>query len=380
MKQSVLFLIILSIILSVTNCKKSTKDIIYDKKYIEQIKATREQLGFYMARNLIPGASIAVIKNNQLIYSEGLGQASKELKVPANRETKFRIGEISELFTSFIYLQMVEEGTLHPDSSIQHYLPDFPEKKYRINLSYLVNHISGIREPNNNEKDWRGLNVTIQAGLNQFKNDPLSQPPTMYEIPSMYNYNLLGAIMEKATGKRFQKILETYVTDTLKLTNTAIDNPFATIPNRTQFYDHNIVAQVINATTRDMRYKAPSQGLLSTSEDIAKFGNEIMHTKLLSEETKKTMFKSIPLFDNIPSSMANAWILMSDSNSNTIYGKAGSVVGGNASILMYPEFDLVIACATNLSTSVNDTPIFKIAENFLPESARKKQEEQTEDN
>ena len=380
MKRGVLFLIILSIVLSVTNCKKSTNNIIYDKKYIEPIKAAREQLGFYMARNLIPGASIAVIKNNQLIYSEAMGQASKELEVPAKRETKFRIGELSELFTSFIYLRMVEEGILHPDSSIQHYLPDFPEKEYRINLHYLVNHISGIREPNSNEEEWRGLNVSLEAGLDQFKNDPLSQAPTMYEAPSMYNYNLLGAIMEKATGKRFQKILETYVTDTLNLTNTVIDNPYTTIPNRTQFYDHNIVAQVVNATTHDMRYKAPSQGLLSTSEDIAKFGNEIMHTKLLSEETKKTMFESIPLFDNIPSSMANGWIIMSDSNSNTVYGKAGSVVGGNASILIYPEYELVIAFTTNLSTSINDTPIFNIAKNFLPESAIKKEEEKTEDN
>jgi len=380
MKQSVSFLIILAIILSFTNCKRSTNDIIYDKKYIEPIKAARDQLGFYMARNLIPGASIAVIKNNQLIYSEALGQASKELEVPAKRETKFRIGELSEIFTSFIYLQMVEEGILHPDSTIQHYLPAFPEKEYHLRLQYLVNHTSGIREPNENEEEWRALNVTIEAGLDQFKDDPLSHPPTMYQTPSMYNYNLLGAVMEKATGKRFHQLLKTYITDTLKLSNTVIDNPLINIPGRTQFYDHNIVAQVVNATTRDMRYRAPSQGLLSTSEDIAKFGYEIIHTELLSEETKNTMFESIPLFDSIPSGMANGWLLMSDSNFNTIYGKGGSVTGGNASILIYPEYDLVVACATNLSTHLNDTPIFEIASNFLPESARKKEEEQSEDN
>ncbi|MDB4581508.1 beta-lactamase family protein [Draconibacterium sp.] len=375
MKRSVKISILLVLVLLFTNCEKRESNILYDKQYIEEIKAAREKVGFFLARNSIPGATIAISRNGKIIYSEGIGLASKELEVPATRKTKFRIGNASELFTSFIYLKMVEEGKLHPDSSIQHYLPDFPKKEYRINLQHLVNHTSGIREATNTEENWGALNVTIQKGLDSFKNDPLDAYPGLYQTPSMFNYNLLGAIMEKVTDTRFPRILEAYVTDTLHLTNTVVDNPQRIIMGRTQFFDLNLIAQTINASSRDMRYKASSTGILSNAEDLAKFGHAIIQSDLLSEDTKKNMFEPVPLFDDIPSEMVNGWLLLIDSSNNTIYGKSGNVTGGTASIIIYPEYDLVIACATNLSTSINDTPVFEVAALFLPESAKNKQEE-----
>lgn len=379
MKHIFQILVLLIIVLTFTNCEKRSSDLLYDKKYIDEIKATREKMAFYLGRNSIPGASITISKNGKIIYSEGYGLASKELEVPALRTTKFRIGELSELFTSFIYLQMLEKGILHPDSSVQYYFPDFPEKEYRINLHNLVQQTSGLREPNITESDWRGLNVSIQKGLDQFKDDPLTSSPGLYQEPNMFNYNLLGAVMEKASGMGFHKILEKYVTDTLNLTNTVIDNPFRTIKGRTNFFDQDFVAQIVNATTLDLRFRAPSQGILSSSEDLVNFANAVLHSDLLSEETKKTMFEPILLFDDIPSSMSNGWLLLTDNSKNTIYGKSGSVTGGTASILVYPEHDLIIACTANLSSSINDTPIFEIAAEFLPEPEKNNMEEQVQE-
>ena len=195
----------------------------------------------------------------------------------------------------------------------------------------------------------------------------------------MFNYNLLGAVMEKASGMRFHKILEMYVTDTLNLSNTVIDNPLRTIKGRSNFFDQDFVAQVVNATTLDLRYRAPSQGILSSSEDLANFGYAVLHSDLLSQETIKTMFEPILLFDDIPSSMANGWLLLTDHSNNSIYGKSGSVSGDTASILVYPEHDLIIACTTNLSSSINDMPIFEIAAEFLPKPQKNSGEEQIQD-
>jgi serine beta-lactamase-like protein LACTB, mitochondrial len=74
----------------------------------------------YLMINNIPGGSFSIAKEGKIIYAEAMGLASKDLEVPANRKTKFRIGEVSELFTSLIYQMMIEDGTLHPDSSVQH--------------------------------------------------------------------------------------------------------------------------------------------------------------------------------------------------------------------------------------------------------------------
>ena len=119
---------LLPILLGLTNCKKHGNDIVYNKKYIDAIKKARKDFSFYLTSNSIPGGSIAISKGGEIIYSEGMGLASKDLTVPATRATKFRIGSVSELFTSLAYQLLVENGTLDPDSSVQHYLPGFPEK------------------------------------------------------------------------------------------------------------------------------------------------------------------------------------------------------------------------------------------------------------
>jgi serine beta-lactamase-like protein LACTB, mitochondrial len=364
-KKNLQLTVLLVILFSLSNCKKGNNDIIYDRKYIDEIKAARQDAVFYMSRNFVPGATFAIAKDGKIIYSEGIGLASKDLNVPATRNTKFRIGQVSELFTNLIYQKLVENGTLHPDSTVQFYYPDFPEKQFKLPIRHLVYHTSGIREPRGEEKDWRGLNVSLEAGIENFKNDSLDFPPGMYLVPSLYNYNLLGVVMEKITGKRFNELLEEFVTDTLNLENTVTDNPFVTIEGRAQFYDNNFIAQVVNATTRDMRYRNPSEGMLSNAEDLIKFGNAVLFSGYFSEEIKSRLFEPVLLFNDIPSQMANGWVLIYDRDGRTIYGRSGSVTGGSAVLLIYPEEKLVFAAATNLTSMSDDLPVFSMASHFL---------------
>ena len=373
-RQGTISILLIALFFGFSGCKKSNNEIVYDKKYLDEIKLTRKDLRFYLSSNNVPGASITISKKGKIIYSEAMGLASKDLKVPVTHKTKFRIGELSELFTSFIYQRMVEEGTLQPDSSVQYYLPDFPKKMYKITPWLLVNNASGIREATRLEEDWRGLNITLQKGLEEFKDDPLESEPKMIQTKSMFNYNLLGAIMEKTTNKRFNRILKEYVTDTLKLSNTTVDNPFITIEGRTNYFDQNMIAQVVNATLRDMRFRAPSRGILSNTDDLVKFADAIFNTDILSKKTQKSLLEPIILFKNIPSEMANGWKLMKDVYGNNMYGRGGSVTGGSAAILVHPKYELIIAITINLTLNIDDSPIFKIAEHFAD-----KAEEKTED-
>ncbi len=260
---------------------------------------------------------------------------------------------------------MIDNGTLHPDSSVQHYLPDFPVTTHKVTLENLINHTSGIRESSPAEKDWRGLNITLEKGLDNFKNDPLVTTPGWYQEPSLYNYNLLGAIMEKESGKHFHLLLKEYITDTLQLNNTVVDNPFQTIIGRTNFYDHNLVAQVTNATFYDLRYRAPSEGLLSTAEDLVKFGNAIMHSDRISETIKNRLFVPVELLGDFPASMTNGWILITSRTGEQLYGRTGGVKGGGGALLIFPEMGMVMAGAVNLSTELDEIPVFQMAVSFF---------------
>lgn len=375
MKRKIQTLILVAFLLGLSNCKKEASDVIYKKSYIEEIKAARKAVSVFVASNFIPGASVTVIKDNEIIYSDAFGYASKDLMVPAKRATKFRIGSLSQLFTNVLYHKLVEEGTLHPDSSIQHYYPDFPEKEHPLTLKHLVQHTSGIRLLSPQEETGLYLNHSLEKGLELFKHEDLAATPGLYQYESQFNYNLLGVVMEKASKKSFRHLLKEMVTDTLHLDNTVLDNPLQIIENRSNFFDHNYLAQIINSTTIDLRYRAPADGMLSTAEDLAKLGLTIMDSDFLSVETQNTLFEPELLFNNIPSQMSNGWMLLTDRDGRTVYGKSGSVQGGGGALILYPSENLVISYVCNLTTPMDNTPIFKIAEHFLPLKEKKSEEQ-----
>jgi CubicO group peptidase (beta-lactamase class C family) len=375
MKQVFRFSLLLILVISFGGCRKQKSDVLYERKYIDEIKAARKDAIFYMTRNVVPGATFAIAKDGKVIYSEGMGFASNDLDVPVTRSTKFRVGEISELFTSLIYQKMIESRLLHPDSAVQFYLPDFPEKQWKLPLYHLAYHTSGIRIPSLEESEWRAQNVSLQSGLESFVKDSLLYPPGMYQVSSMFNYNLLGAVMEKVTGESFNSILARYVTDTLGLENTVVDNPFATIKGRANHFDHNFIAQVVPATFRDLRYRAPAQGILSNAEDLVKFGNALLYSGYFIDEVKERLFEPFILPNGLPAPMAHGWILMEDRWGRKMYGKSGTVTGGSGALLIYPEEKIVVACASNLSLITEDFPLFAMADHFLDDPVQNENEQ-----
>ncbi len=378
MKRGIQNLLLFVLLFSFTNCKKSSQYILYDGKYKKEIAEVRKQASLYLVLNNIPGANLAISKDGKIIYSEGMGLASKDLEVHATRKTKFRIGEISELFTSLMYQMMIENGTLHPDSTVQSFIPDYPLSTFKgtfnkITLNQLASNSSGIRTPAGNEQKWNGRSTTLQNSIDYFKNDPLESVPGWYESPSTYNYNLLGAIMEKATGKYFPELLKEYVIDSLDLTNTEIDNPFMTVPGRTEFFDFNMVSQVVKAAFEDMRYRAPSDGVLSNAEDLVKFGNAVLNSEKISNQIKERLFVPTELYGDFPPSQANGWIVQKNKYGEFYYGKVGGVTGGGAVLLLIPDEKLVFAVTINL-TSNEEIPVFTLFDSFLTKIENKDQE------
>jgi CubicO group peptidase (beta-lactamase class C family) len=369
MKQIYSVITLITLLLVLGSCEKKSAKIIYDSLYKDEIKLVRKDVASHMASNYVPGANFAVAKDDKIIYSDAMGYASTTLDVPMTRKHKLRIGNLSELFTSAMYLKMVENGILHPDSTVKNYIQDYPGTDVeQLALKHLVYHTSGIRKEEQNESDWDGLNANIQKGLKQFMNEPLSIAPGSFEESSMFNTNLLGAIMEKTTKKNFSRLLKEYLTDTLKLTNTLVDNPISIIKGKSDFYHPNMMGQTNNAPCRDLRYIAPSKGILSNAEDLVKFGMAILESDYFSKEFTSKLFEPCILLGNYKSKMAHGWILTSDDKGRHLNARVGSVTGGGAAILIYPDEKLVVAYAENKTLSENNLPIIEIANHFLKEA------------
>ena len=89
--------------------------------------------------------SVALSKNGKIIYSKAIGYSliSDKEKVFATTDTKYRIGSITKMFTAVMIFQLVEEGKIKLETTLNNYFPKIPNAD-KITIGNLLNHRSGL--------------------------------------------------------------------------------------------------------------------------------------------------------------------------------------------------------------------------------------------
>ena len=118
----------------------------------------------------IPGAVVAVMKDGELVWSEGMGYADVENDVPCTPDTLMRIASISKPLTVVALLQLWQKGLVDLDAPVQRYVPEFPEKEYKgekvvITTRQLLSHMAGIRHYTKVLQQKEGKNCCIGRHL-----------------------------------------------------------------------------------------------------------------------------------------------------------------------------------------------------------------------
>lgn len=131
----------------------------------------------YLEANGVPGASVAVARGSEILWSEAFGLADLEHRVPVTRATKFRVGSISKALTSVALARLWEAGRLDLDAPVQRYVPSFPDKGYPITSRQLAGHLSGLPHYTAADIVNRTRYPTVTAALDKFQDRPLLFPP-----------------------------------------------------------------------------------------------------------------------------------------------------------------------------------------------------------
>ena len=93
-----------------------------------------------------PGAALGIVKDGNLIYSNGYGIGDLEHNIKITSSSVFYIGSVSKQFVTFSILLLEEQGKLNLDDKIQKYLPDFPEYDNPLTIRHFIHHTSGVRD------------------------------------------------------------------------------------------------------------------------------------------------------------------------------------------------------------------------------------------
>src|SRR5262249_19118124 len=303
----------------------------------------------WLARG-IPGFSITVLHDGKIVYSEGFGYADVEERIPAWPTTKFRIGSVSKPLTAVALVRLVEHGKLDLDAPIQKYVPTFPDKGAVITPRMLAGHLAGIRHYNGDEFFIQKHYATVLDGLAIFKDDPLVSPPGTKFNYSSYGFNLLSAAIENACGKDFLACIHELVFTPLGLRSTTEDQPSEIIEHRSRFYDHPKDKPLQNAPYVDNSYKWAGGGFLSSTEDLARFGNALFEPGYLKKESLALLFTPQKTKSGEAVEYGMGWFLGKSKSGQRIFQHSGGSVGGTSQLILYPDQHLVIAMICNYST------------------------------
>jgi D-alanyl-D-alanine carboxypeptidase len=212
-----------------------------------------------------PGAAVLVMKDGTPLLRKGYGLANLDLGVPIRPEMVFRLGSITKQFTAVGILRLVHEGKVSLDDDITRFLPEYPTHGLRITVENLLTHTSGIRNYTD-MASWLALwrkDFTVPSLIDLFKDKPMQfSPGERFEYDNSC-YILLGAILEKASGRGYADFIRQRIFEPLGMKHSYYGAIDPIIPGRVAGYERAGYG-FVNATYLSMTQPYAAGSLLVT--------------------------------------------------------------------------------------------------------------------
>ncbi len=331
---------------------RSTKDSIVSPKYFKE--KGDSILDNSILLNDFIGISSGVYKAGIGSYLGNAGYKNKFSRSPSDPNTQYRIASISKSFTAIAIMQLWEKKLISLDVSIQTYLPEFPTKpEGTITIRQLLKHTSGIKHYSSM---WDGISYThynnLIEALDEFKDRPLSfMPGTAYEYTT-YGYTILGAIIEKVGGQSFNEYMQTHIFSPAKMYHTTTEDAMATYDNKANLYI-KLGGKYIKSPRTDLSVKAAGGGLISTANDLLKFGKAVLEHQLIDSTTLVMMINSTDtLKRGVPYGFG--WFVMEDEKNGRVIHHGGSQSGCSSFFQILLDQKIVSAALSNNFGSDNE--------------------------
>jgi serine beta-lactamase-like protein LACTB, mitochondrial len=295
----------------------------------------------------IPGLTVSVATGGEVRWSSGYGMADLENFVPARELTVYRLASVSKPITATAVLQLAEQGKLDLDAPVQKYVPDFPEKAWPVTARQLLAHQGGVRNWTEEEFASTRRYLSLADALGVFKDDPLLHEPGTKVLYTSYGYNLLGSVVEGASGQRFLDYLAEGVFSPAGMVWARADDVMAIIPNRARGYQRTSGGAVINSPLSDTSNRIPGGGLVATADDVARFAMALQSGVLLKPESLRAMLTRQKLKNGTLTGFGLGFVLGTHRRHREVYHLGGQP---RVSTLLYlrPDQGMAVVLLTNL--------------------------------
>jgi len=295
-----------------------------------------------------PGAAVLVARGDRILFRNARGRADIELGVPLTPEQSFRIASVTKTFTAALVLQLAETGALSLDDPLARFLPDFPNGG-QITIRQLLNHSAGISDrPAAPPPGGPGRDRDMNALVAEIALRPPSFPPGTAQAYSNAGYILLGAVIERVTGKPWDAAMRERLFGPLGLRHTDFDRTIFLVPGRVSGYETDGTTHAVtNARFMNMTGPASAGALISTVDDLRSWMRALAGGRVIGRESLRQMMTPATFAGSTPRHPYGFGLYVWRVRGETMIGHTGQI-NGFASILAYlPARDITIVALAN---------------------------------
>lgn len=321
-----------------------------------------------MAKEQIPGAVLAIVKDDKVILLRGYGLADLEHQILASpQETFFRVGSVSKLFTTTAAMQLVEENKLDLDADVNRYLKHFQlENNFSqpVTMANLLTHTGGIDE-NFIGIAARRAEETLSLRDYVARHVKRSLPPGEVHRYSNQGFALAGYLVEAISGMPFARYMDEFIFQPLGMNHST----FQVGRGKNWAVGYRQVGGRLEPMPTFYTNDVPSGALNTTAADMTRFMLAYLHegdSPILRWETqqqvKQQQFTHHPLLPGHTYGFYERW-------QNGVRGLEhhGQIAGYTSRIFLLPDEHIGVFMACNRNqTDLYDEFIRQFLEQYFP--------------
>ena len=334
-----------------------------------------------MAEMRIPGLSVAMVKDDQVVYARGFGARGLKDNLPATPDTLYGVGSCTKSFTALAVMQLVEKGKIDVQDPVSKYLPfKLGSKENPVKIHHLLTMSSGIPDlglatllidrltgayenwiPMSNIED---LILYINGASEEMAAEPGNR---FFYLNS--GYTLLGEIVERVGKMPYEQYITENILKPLKMgRSTFLKEDFERDPDAMTAY----LRQVENGELKVIPSRHPFHkfvyapgGLLSSVMELTNYlftginggvfeGKRILDASLVDEMQKiqfETENRSGVIGDYGRMGYGYGWMIAEDFFGHKIVSHGGSTRVSNAQLMFVPDLKIGFAALANTSPS-----------------------------
>jgi CubicO group peptidase (beta-lactamase class C family) len=303
-----------------------------------------------------PGAAVLVVRDGHVLLRKGYGLANVELNVAMRPEMVMALASLGKSFTAAGILKLAEQGKLSLRDDIRRFLPAYPARGATITIEHLLTHTSGISALAETS-DLRAAAVqdakVIDVVGDWVRDLPPDAAPGEKWAYGNWDYSLLAAIVEQASGQSYAEFLQQTFFGPLGMSHTYYSDRRRIIPLRAAGYDQQPEG-VFNVLQPRSRVFQPNgaAGWLSTVDDLARWSDALDGSSVLSRASIERMFTPYRLKDGTSTGYGYGWDL-GEYAGHRVQEHQGGTPGFLSHIIRIPDARLFVAILSNrYSTAV----------------------------